>query len=175
MKKFAYVAVAAFAAFLVTLGFTSSAQAYPDVRISAVPDKLVVNAGDPLTVTATSSVDCSWGESWNDEGHASAGTKFVTTYVAPAVSKITKIPLTATCAYGAAATGTQTWKHQTTITVLPVANGAAAPPQASSDLPNSGGPNRVFLLSGLVLLLAGATAVTVARRRAEAELPAQTA
>jgi hypothetical protein len=36
-----------------------------------------------------------------------------------------------------------------------------------SDLPNAGGPNRLFLVGGLVLLISGATAVTVARRRAE--------
>jgi hypothetical protein len=44
---------------------------------------------------------------------------------------------------------------------------------AGSDLPNAGGPNRLFLAGGLVLLISGATAVTLARRRAEeAELRA---
>lgn len=71
-----------------------------------------------------------------------------------------------------------TAQHRTVgVTVLPRANGAApAPSDRSADLPGSGGPNWVVLLSGLVLVLAGATAVSVARRRAEeVELPAQTA
>jgi LPXTG-motif cell wall-anchored protein len=48
---------------------------------------------------------------------------------------------------------------------------SAAGPKAGvggSDLPNTGGPNMLFLVGGIVLLLSGATAVTVARRRAEA-------
>ena len=48
--------------------------------------------------------------------------------------------------------------------------------QAAADQPTPAGPDRVVLLSGLVLLLAGATAVTMARRNAEeVELPGQTA
>jgi LPXTG-motif cell wall-anchored protein len=58
--------------------------------------------------------------------------------------------------------------------VLP--RSSAVSPPASSDLPNTGGPNIVFLFGGLALLLAGATAVTVARRRAEeAEIAASRA
>jgi len=42
--------------------------------------------------------------------------------------------------------------------------------------PTPAGPDRIVLLSGLALLLAGATAVTMARRNAEeVELPGQTA
>ena len=52
----------------------------------------------------------------------------------------------------------------------------ATPAQARADQPTPAGPDRIVLLSGLVLLLAGATAVTVARRNAEeVELPGQTA
>jgi hypothetical protein len=44
---------------------------------------------------------------------------------------------------------------------------------AGSDLPGTGGPNRLFLVGGLLLVASGATAVTIARRRAEeAELQA---
>jgi len=47
---------------------------------------------------------------------------------------------------------------------------------AGSDLPNTGGPNRLFLVGGLLLVISGATAVTVARRRAEeAEIQASRA
>jgi LPXTG-motif cell wall-anchored protein len=179
MKKYAYVAVAAFAAFLVTLGFSSSAQAYPDVQINLTSSKQIVNAGDSVTVTAAANVECSWNETWNDESHASAGTKFVTSFVAPQVTKITKLPVKATCQYtapaGDARSGAQSWSDDLTITVLPVASAAAAAGQSRADLPSTGGPNWVVVAGGVVLLLAGATAVTVARRRAEAELSAQTA
>ncbi|RNL75474.1 hypothetical protein EFL95_18890 [Nocardioides marmorisolisilvae] len=48
--------------------------------------------------------------------------------------------------------------------------------QVGASQPTPAGPDRIVLLSGLVLLLAGATAVTVARRNAEeVELPGQTA
>jgi LPXTG-motif cell wall-anchored protein len=49
-------------------------------------------------------------------------------------------------------------------------------PPGGSDLPNTGGPNLIVLLGGLVLLVTGATAVTFARRRAEeAEIQASRA
>jgi LPXTG-motif cell wall-anchored protein len=182
MQKFGIVAVAAFAALLVTLGFSSAAQAYPEVQTSLTASKLTVNGGDAFSATASANVDCAWTVSWNGEERTSGGTKFVASYTAPTVTKITKVPVTATCAYvatdssGRASAVPTVRERELTITVLPTASAAAAAPsQNSADLPNTGGPNRVFLLSGLVLLLAGATAVTVARRRAEAELPAQTA
>jgi hypothetical protein len=47
---------------------------------------------------------------------------------------------------------------------------------AGSDLPNTGGPNRQFQVGGQLLVISGATAVTVARRRAEeAEIQASRA
>jgi LPXTG-motif cell wall-anchored protein len=52
------------------------------------------------------------------------------------------------------------------ITVLPRGS-AVSPPENSGDLPNTGGPKFIVLLGGVALLLAGAGAVVVARRRAE--------
>ena len=190
MKKFGYVAVAAIAALLVTLGVTTSAQAYPDVQINLTANKQVVYGGGTFTATSTANVDCAWNLGWDGETRTSAGTRFVTTYKAPQVSEITKIALTGSCDYATPASSTgaaartaarttadaSTWKQQITITVLPVASAAASPADNNrADLPGTGGPNWIFLASGLVLLLAGASAVTLARRRAEAELPAQTA
>jgi O-glycosyl hydrolase len=184
MKKFGYVAVAAIAALLVTLGFTGAAQAYPDVQINLDATKQVVYGGSNFTATATANVDCAWDLEWNDETRTDDGTRFVTVYKAPQVSEITKVALTGICTYRApdsadssarSAAGLSTWKRQITVTVLPTASAAASPANNSSNLPNTGGPNWVFLASGLVLRLAGASAVTLARRRAEAELPAQTA
>jgi LPXTG-motif cell wall-anchored protein len=51
------------------------------------------------------------------------------------------------------------------ITVLP-RNSAVSPP-GGSDLPSTGGPDWRVLAGGMILLLSGATAVIVARRRAE--------
>lgn len=182
MKKFGYVAVAAIAALLVTLGVSTSAQAYPDVQINLTANKQVVYGGSTFTATSTANVDCAWNLGWDGETRTSDGTRFVTTYQAPQVSEITKVALTGSCDYAnpassarAAATAS-TWKQEITITVLPVASAAASPGgDKRADLPGTGGPNWIFLASGLVLLLAGASAVTLARRRAEAELPAQTA
>jgi LPXTG-motif cell wall-anchored protein len=181
MKKFGYVAVAAIAALLVTLGFTGAAQAYPDVQIDLDASKQVVYGGSNFTATATANVDCAWDLEWDDVTRTGEGDRFVTVYKAPRVSEITKIALDGVCNYTApagtakTAGGLATWHRQITITVLPTASAAASPSNNRADLGNTGGPNWVFLASGLVLLLAGASAVTLARRRAEAELPAQTA
>ena len=183
MKKYGYVVLAAIAAVLVSLGFSSAAEAYPDVRIDLTVNHQVLYSGDSFTATGTATVACPLDLEWNDVIRQSEPTKrFVTTYVAPQVTKVTKIALTGVCHYtapagGKAATGASKLERRLTVTVLPRANGASpAPVDNSADLPGTGGPNMVFLLSGLVLLLAGATAVTVARRRAEeVELPGQTA
>lgn len=183
MTKFGLAAVAAIAALLGILGFSGTAQAYPDVQHSLTVDKQVIFGGDSFTATASANVDCAWALEWNGQARESAGTTFVTTYVAPQVDEIEQIELVGTCGYaepGArdAEANDATWRSTVTITVRPGANGAAAAAAGinRADLPGTGGPNRIFLMSGLVLLLAGATAVTVARRRAEeAELPVQTA
>lgn len=172
MKKLAYVVVAAFAAFLVMLGLHSPAQAYPDVDVSLTASRTIVNSGDSLTVTAASNVACAWSESWNSEGRTSSGSSFVTTYVAPRVTKITKLLVQATCSYAApgrsARAAAQSWAKELTITVLPAASGATVA-DGGANLPGTGGPSRVWVAGGLVLLLAGASAVIIARRRAESE------
>jgi hypothetical protein len=176
--------LAAIAAVLVSLGFSSAAQAYPDVRLDLTVNHQVLYSGESFTATGISNVECSLNLEWNNVVRQSdPTTKFVTSYVAPQVSKITKIPLTGVCRYAAptggkaSAAGVSTLQRRITVTVLPRGSAAATVPNdTSADLPGTGGPNRVFLLSGLVLLLAGATAVSVARRRAEeVELPGQTA
>jgi hypothetical protein len=183
MKKYGYVVLAAIAAVAVSLGLSSAAQAYPDIRVDLTVNHKVLYSGESFTATGVSSVDCALDLEWDHVVRQSAPAKrFVTSYVAPQVTKVTKIPLNGVCRYTTPAGGSSSAKVSTlrsriTVTVLPRANGATPPPvDNSADLPGTGGPNRVFLLSGLVLLLAGATAVTVARRRAEdVELPGQTA
>ncbi len=184
MKKLCCVVVAVFVAIFVSLGFGSVAQAYPEVQISLSVDNKTVASSGSFTATATSNVDCSWNLAMNDKVRAGGGTRYVTTYTAPRVTEITEMPLTGRCTYTAsegaarAAGELSTWERTVMITVLPAASAAPAvapPAQNGADLPNTGGPNWVVAAGGLTLLLAGATAVTVARRRAEAELPAWTA
>ena len=162
------VALTALLAVLAVLGFQPSAQAYPDVQINLTVNRQVLYGGETFTATASSqNATCSWTLEWHGDVRKKADTyKFVTTYTAPEVTKTTKIPLHGTCAYTApTARGTATWERTIMITVLPPSS--AVSPPGSSDLPNTGGPNLLFLAGGLALLLAGATAVTVARRRAE--------
>jgi len=183
MKKAGYVVLAAIAAAFVSLGLSSSAQAYPDARIDLTVNHQVIYAGDSFTATGSTNVACPMDLEWNNVvRHGTTAKKFAASYVAPDVTKVTNIPVNASCRLsapgaGKAASGASMLERRLTVTVLPRSNGAvAAPRDNSADLPGSGGPNRVFLLSGLVLLLAGATAVTVARRSAEeVELPGQTA
>lgn len=174
MKKYGYGVLAAFAAVLVSLALSSSAQAYPDARIDLTVDHQVVYAGDSFTATGTTTVACAMDLEWNDVvRNGGAVKRFAATYVAPEVTRVTQIPVHAVCR--PAATGAL--RNKVTVTVLPRGNGAGATPaDTSADLPGTGGPDLVWLLGGVVLLLAGATAVTVARRRAEEiELPGQTA
>jgi len=175
MKKLASLGVAAFAALvtlLAVLGSLSPAQAYPEVQINLEVNRSVLYGGQNFTATASSTgTTCTWALEWNGvlrNGTSSNGdaNPFKTTYTAPDVSKVTKIPLHGTCEYTApSARGAATWQRTIMITVLPQ-NSAVSPP-GGSHLPNTGGPNWIFLAGGLALLLSGAIAVTVARRRAE--------
>lgn len=178
MKKMTSLGVAAFAAVvavLAILGAQSPAQAYPDVQIELTVDRMVLYGGQDFTATGTSNVDCSWNLEWAGQVRQGSGTTYKATYTAQKVSETTKIPLHGTCVYTSPTTkATATWERTIVITVLPQSSAVAAP--VGSDLPNSGGPSLLFLFGGMALLLSGATAVTVARRRAEeAEIQASRA
>jgi LPXTG-motif cell wall-anchored protein len=185
MKKFFSLGLAAFAALvgvLAIVGSQSPAQAYPEISFGLTVNRDVLYSGQNFTATAHANVTCSWDLEWHGvvrKADERPNVDFVTTYTAPKVTKVTKIPLHGTCVYDAsevpsAARVDAAWQRTIVITVLPRHN-AAAPP-VGSDLPNTGGPNKLFLLGGLALLVAGATAVSVARRRAEeAEIQASRA
>ncbi len=181
MTRFGYAAVAVVAALLGIVGFSSTAQAYPEVRHSLTVDSQVVVGGDSFTATASASIDCDWDLTWNGQARQGVGTDFSTTYVAPQVSSVEKLDLVGTCAFAVSADGSAkaaaSWQDRITITVRPGAAGAVGPASNNgAGLPGTGGPSRAVLLGGLVLLLAGVTAVTVARRGAEeADVPVQTA
>ena len=179
MKKlpaFGVVALAALIAVLAMLGLSAPAQAYPELKIDLDANPRVLYGGQHFTATASSDVTCRWTLEWNGvvrHGRSASGSNFDTIYTAPQVTRITKIPLHGTCVYDAAeqpsgaraAAAPATVTRTITITVLP--RSTAVSPPGGSDLPNTGGPNLLFLLGGLALLVSGATAVSVARRRAE--------
>jgi LPXTG-motif cell wall-anchored protein len=177
VKKVLSLGVAALVGLLAIIGLAPAAQAYPEVIIDLTAQPTVLYGGETFTATATSNVDCDWTLEWNgDSRDKNASQEFITTYTAPDVTKITKIPLHGTCVYtlpdGATpVTGRQaakaaagplvTWKRTIMITVLPRGS-AVSPP--GDDLPNTGGPNLWILLAGLGLLGVG-TAVTLRSRR----------
>lgn len=180
MKKLFCVCGGALIALLAAAGLAPAAHAYPDANINLTVNRQVLYGGETFTATGTSDVSCDWHLSWNDvvrTGQGSEGSPYRTTYTAPAVTKVTKIPLHGTCTYTqptarqAAARAPRssavsaTWERTIMITVLPQAS-AVLPPTAS-DLPNTGGPNFLFFLAGVGLLMVGASAVVMARRRAE--------
>lgn len=176
VKKVLSLGVAALVGLLAVIGLAPAAQAYPEVVIDLTAQPTVLYGGETFTATATANVDCDWTLEWNgDSRDKSASQEFVTTYTAPAVTKITKIPLHGTCVYtlpdgatpvtgrqsAAAAGPLVTWKRTIMITVLPRGS-AVSPP--GDDLPNTGGPDLWILLLGLGLVGAG-TAVTLRSRR----------
>jgi LPXTG-motif cell wall-anchored protein len=179
MKKILSLCGVALIALLASVGLAPAAHAYPDVSIDLTVNRQVLYGGESFTATGTSDVTCAWNLTWNGvekSGTGTNGSPYVTSYTAPAVTKITKIPLNGTCTYtpptsrttAKASAASATWHRTIIITVLP--RGSAVSPPTSgggSDLPNTGGPNLLFLLAGLVLFGAGVSAVFVARRRAE--------
>ena len=177
VKKVLSLGVAALVGLLAVIGLAPAAQAYPEVVIDLTAHPTVLYGGETFTATATSNVDCDWTLEWNgDSRDKNASKKFVTTYTAPDVTKITRIPLHGTCVYElpdgatpvtgkvsakAAAGPLTTWKRTIMITVLPRGS-AVSPP--GDDLPNTGGPDLWILLAGLGLVGVG-TAVTLRSRR----------
>jgi LPXTG-motif cell wall-anchored protein len=193
MKKLPSIGVAVFGTLigaLAVVGLMGPVQAYPETSIDVKVSSQTVYSGASFTATGESQgTVCHWTLEWDRTvrtGTSSDGHPFTTGFTAPQVKKEKKIPLHAACEYDGAdtgASGTQTWRRTIVITVLAPTTSVEAPktksgvtvagPGGGSDLPNTGGPNVLFLLGGLVLLLSGTTAVTVARRRAtEAEIHA---
>lgn len=170
---------------LAVLGIFSPAQAYPERTIDVTVSSQTVASGSSFSATARSEgVVCDWTLTFDATvrtGSSSTARPFVTRFTAPVVEHDKKVPLRATCRYDDAGR-TQTWHRTIVITVVAPSTAVDAPrseagggPKAQaaalgsrgSDLPNTGGPNMLILAGGLALLLSGATAVTVARRRAE--------
>lgn len=175
MKKFAIAAFAVFAALFATLVMHTTAQAYPNVQASlSASDKTLVS-GQEFAVTASSSTECDWALEWDGLNRAVRGTQFQTTFVAPEVDEVTTMPLSGVCTYedpAARAADDSITPASLSFTIRPTGE----QPNGAASLAGTGGPDRLVLLSGVGLLIVGATVAVVARRRAEhAELVAQTA
>lgn len=176
MKKIASASAGMLLALLVVAGLAPAATAYPDEPISVSTDNQTIYGRGTFTANAASqNVDCDWTLEWNGVTRriGAPAKAYSTTFTAPDVKKTKVIPLAASCVYAGRVAANQraaaTWNATINITVLPanetVPNtGTVA---GDDDLPNTGGPNRWFLLAGVALLITGTGAVLVARRRAE--------
>ncbi len=170
MKKFALLLLATLIGVLASVGLAPSAQAYPDAQQNLTVDRQVLYGGEAFTAFATSNVSCEWTLEWNGDTRVQTSEDFTTTYTAPVVTEITKIPLKGTCRYdtleeprlSAKDAGLGTFEKSITITVLP--RGSAVSPPADGDLPNTGGPDLWILIAGLASLAAGVAVIRTAKR-----------
>lgn len=175
MKKLASLGAACSLGLIAMLGLAPAAQAYPEVVIDLEVNHNVRYGGEKFTATASANVDCDWTLEWNGDSRDKGQAKnFTTTYTAPQVAKVTKIPLHGTCDYllpdgatpvtGRAAAGPMTtWNRTIVITVLP--RGSAVSSPGDGELPNTGGPNLWLVVAGLGLV-AGGSAVVIRTKRA---------
>lgn len=168
------LALLATAVLSVVLATASSAEPGPRFRLTV--DRHAVHSGEQLMVAATATTTCTWLLEWSGERRAQEGRAFATSFVAPPVSRPTRVSLRGTCFYrGArpqqsAGRGTlaafvpPSWTHTTVVTVLPP-GAVVSPPHTSGGhghpavLPGTGGPALPALLAGLALVVAGATLV----------------
>jgi LPXTG-motif cell wall-anchored protein len=171
MKKLASLVLVALIGVLASVGFASSASAYPDAQQNLTVDRQVLYGGESFTAFATSNVTCDWTLEWNGDSRDQTSEDFTTEYEAPVVTEITKIPLNGTCLYdtleepriAAKAAATGTFEKTIIITVLP--RGSAVNPPTDGDLPNTGGPNLWILIAGLASVAAGAVVIRTSQRR----------
>lgn len=189
MKKLAILGAVAMSALLVTLGVVPSAQAYPEFQMTADVQPRVVIGGNTITSSSSAGFECQWTHEFNGKKKKGKGQAFSATFTTPVVEEVTVMPVDFTCRYRASSVGGASGDKQVAtrtvnVKVLPQGADAAAPGAegsggalapgseggnagVGSDLPNTGGPNVIFLVLGLLLLLAGIVAVRFARTRDE--------
>lgn len=171
MKKLGSLVLVAVIGAVASVALAASAQAYPDAQQNLTVDRQVLYGGESFTATATSNVTCDWTLEWNGDSRDRTAENFVTSYEAPVVTEITKIPLNGTCLYdtleeprvAAKSAAVGTFQKTIMITVLP--QGSAVNPPTDGNLPNTGGPNLWFLIAGLASVLGGIVVVRNAKRR----------
>lgn len=194
MKTLASLGVLVVLAILATTAPAAIASPEAAGGIRVTVDHSTLRSGETLTVTARSSSACVWLIEWNAERRSAAGKRIIAAFVAPEVSRPTRLPVGATCFSTAKAPAPRTRPappvqpnsiteritvavpaslHQTiTVTVAPPTAIVSPPEQGGgghgSDLPDTGGPDLWILLAGIATLLAGASLI----RLAESEEPA---
>lgn len=167
MKKTAVV-VAALLAALFSLSIGGPAYAYPEPVISVGVSSDVLPPGGTFVVTGSSPHTCAWTVTFNGHTYTSTGTHLNVHLTAPSTPG--HYPVVVTCLLQDGPNAGETVVRSLTITVqAPVAGG---PAPTSSVLPEAGGPARALLYGGAGLVVLGAIAMLVARRRRERQTPA---
>lgn len=182
-EEMARLVPAVLGALIGMLGLAGPASADDQVHFTLKVDRHVLYGGQSLTATASAKGVCDWILEWNGDRRHVKATSFSTTYVAPRITKRTKIPLHATCvaaparrnqASRAAAPAGDAQaivvripahtSHTAVITVLPPGS-AVNPPDigggvdGAGGLPNTGGPSWWLLVAGLGALVVGGATV----------------
>lgn len=180
---------------IVFLGaMTAPALAAPEAKggFSVTVDPSTLHSGQVLTATGRYSASCVWIITWNNERRTTTAKRIVATFVAPKVTKATRIPLQATCFYVSKVSARPTppkpsarpnstsqritvmvppsLRQTITVTVLPSGTIVSPPTPGGGGggLPNTGGPDLWILLAGIATLLVGASMV---RHAPPEELP----
>jgi len=192
MKRFASFGLVVLVAVLACVGPVPASQADSDHRFKLTVDRHALRSGQRLTVTASAPTRCVWLLEWHGDRRHVEGSVFTTTYIAPQVSRPTRIPLHGTCFYNepagartaptsAAAASNRSaltitvtvppsWRQTVVVTVVPPGGtvspphqGAGSPGTGGGGLPNTGGPMFWLLIAGLASLIAGGTAASRSR------------
>lgn len=181
--------VMSYIAILAILGITlfgiGPASANPRFTLTVSHTRLV--SGHALTVTATSNVTCEWGIRWAGHTRLKRNAKvLVAHFIAPRVTKARKYRLLAICNYRARTAASTTrpgpartthhrvampvkaivpphWFRTIVITVEP--RRVSTKPSTAVTLPDTGGPLGSLFVVGFGLVLTGAGAMRLARRR----------
>jgi hypothetical protein len=195
MRKHASFALGVLVAVCVCVGLAPAAQADPGPAFTLTVDRHVIHSGERFTATATATTGCDWVLEWNGDRRVEDARTSVATYLAPQVSRPTRIALHVTCFYvpsrgqrsegrgrstaftaeGPSQLVTVTvppsWRRSLVITVLPPGS-AVSPPGAGGgfghpggSLANTGGPALWALIAGLGAVLVGSAAVRTSPRR----------
>lgn len=186
------VALLASLALVAALGWAVPVQARSAGRTFTLEvDHVVLNSGHQLTVTGRSNRPCVWLIDWHGDRRSAHAATFTTTYVAPQVTKTTRIVVHGTCFYTAKAPpvprsdapghpaagrlDVQTlvvfvppsWHHDITVIVVPAGAVVSAPGGIhipSPGLPNTGGPALWLLVAGALATISGSVVASRARR-----------
>lgn len=166
MRRFGSILIGMLVGVVAVFGLAPGANAYPEPEFDVTIDHQVIVGGNSFTVIATSNVHCEWTAEWSgtpeQPGYVltGSGTTSSMTFHTEQVAEIRDTDVVVTCTYAGG-----TFSRTLSVRVLPVGSDAGA-----GILPDTGGPDVMFLGIGLALLVVGGTAVVLARRRPQGEV-----